>query len=199
MLLPWIPKSDPPETFNAHLIINIIHSHILMAPWHFLQPLTEPGLGLALQTSHSLFSYTGFLILIRPNLFLPWSLCISFTFPWKIPSLCTAPHLSLLGLCSNVTCPERYFWTSLNKMLLSLCPNTYIWKWKVKVAQVCLTLRLRGLYSPWNSLGQNTGGGSHSLLQRIFTYIYILYYLTLISSSCLLLSDCKHVCTPSSV
>ena len=25
-----------------------------------------------------------------------------------------------------------------------------------------------GLYSPWNSLGQNTGAGSHSLLQGIF-------------------------------
>ena len=26
----------------------------------------------------------------------------------------------------------------------------------------------RGLYSPWNSLGQNTGGGSLSFLQQIF-------------------------------
>ena len=29
-------------------------------------------------------------------------------------------------------------------------------------------LRPRGLYSPWNSPGQNTGGGSLSLLQGIF-------------------------------
>ena len=29
------------------------------------------------------------------------------------------------------------------------------------------SLRPRGLYSPWNSLGQNTGVGSLSLLQRI--------------------------------
>ena len=29
-------------------------------------------------------------------------------------------------------------------------------------------LRLHGLYSPWNSLGQNTGVGSLSLLQGIF-------------------------------
>ena len=34
---------------------------------------------------------------------------------------------------------------------------------KVKVAQSCY-----GLYSPWNSLGQNTGVGSLSLLQGIF-------------------------------
>ena len=30
------------------------------------------------------------------------------------------------------------------------------------------SLRPHGLYSPWNSLGQNTGMGSLSLLQRIF-------------------------------
>ena len=30
------------------------------------------------------------------------------------------------------------------------------------------SLRLHGLYSPWNSPGQNTGVGSHSLLQGIF-------------------------------
>ena len=30
------------------------------------------------------------------------------------------------------------------------------------------SLRLRGLYSPWNSPGQNTGVGSFSLLQGIF-------------------------------
>ena len=29
-------------------------------------------------------------------------------------------------------------------------------------------LRPQGLYSPWNSPGQNTGVGSHSLLQGIF-------------------------------
>ena len=40
--------------------------------------------------------------------------------------------------------------------------------WKVKVAQSCLTLWPRGLYSPWNSPSQNTGVGSLSLLQGIF-------------------------------
>ena len=39
-------------------------------------------------------------------------------------------------------------------------------KLKVKVAQSCLTLcDPHGLYSPWNSPGQNTGVGSLSLLQ----------------------------------
>ena len=41
-------------------------------------------------------------------------------------------------------------------------------KVKVKVAELCLTLRPHGLYSPWNSPGQNTGVGSRSLLQGIF-------------------------------
>ena len=39
----------------------------------------------------------------------------------------------------------------------------------VKFAQSCQTLcDPHGLYSPWNSPGQNTGVGSHSLLQGIF-------------------------------
>ena len=39
----------------------------------------------------------------------------------------------------------------------------------VKVAQSCLTLcDPPGLYSPWNSPGQNTGVGSLSLLLGIF-------------------------------
>ena len=42
-------------------------------------------------------------------------------------------------------------------------------KWKVKVAESCLTLwDPHGLYSSWNSPSQNNGVGSHSLLQGIF-------------------------------
>ena len=37
-------------------------------------------------------------------------------------------------------------------------------KMKVKVTQSCLTLCDPMDYSPWNSPGQNTGVGSHSLL-----------------------------------
>ena len=40
-------------------------------------------------------------------------------------------------------------------------------KVKVKVAQLCLTL-CDTMDSPWNSLGQNAGVGSLSLLQGIF-------------------------------
>ena len=58
----------------------------------------------------------------------------------------------------------------------------------VKVAQSSDSLQPRGLYSPRNSLGQNTGGGSLSLLQGIFPtqgsnqghlhYRWILYQLS---------------------
>ena len=46
-------------------------------------------------------------------------------------------------------------------------------KVKVLVAQSCLTLQPYGLYPatllcPWNSPGQDTGMGCHSLLQEIF-------------------------------
>ena len=40
--------------------------------------------------------------------------------------------------------------------------------WKGKSLTVSDSLWSHGLYSPWNSPGQNTGDGSHSLLQGIF-------------------------------
>ena len=43
----------------------------------------------------------------------------------------------------------------------------YKMKWK-SVSVVSDSLRPHGLYSPWNSLGQNPGVGSLSLLQGIF-------------------------------
>ena len=39
-------------------------------------------------------------------------------------------------------------------------------KVKMKVTQSCPTLQPCGLYSPWNSSGQNTGVGNHSLFQE---------------------------------
>ena len=54
---------------------------------------------------------------------------------------------------------------SLTRLTLPL--NNYV---KVKVAQSCPTLcDPHGLYNPWSSPGQNTGVGSHSLLQGIFS------------------------------
>ena len=58
----------------------------------------------------------------------------------------------------------------------------------MKVTQSSDSLRPHGLYSPWNSPGQNTGVGSFSLLQGIFptqglnpglpNYTWILYQLS---------------------
>ena len=51
----------------------------------------------------------------------------------------------------------------------AIITTTVSLKWaEVKVAQSCLTLWHHGLYSPWNSSSQNTGAGSHPLLQGIF-------------------------------
>ena len=40
--------------------------------------------------------------------------------------------------------------------------------WSVTYSIMFNSLQTHGLYSPWNSPGQNTGVGSHSLLQGIF-------------------------------
>ena len=53
--------------------------------------------------------------------------------------------------------------TCLSGDTISCLPNV-----KVKVTQLCLTLCHLMDCSPWNSPGQNTGVGSHSLLQGIF-------------------------------
>ena len=54
----------------------------------------------------------------------------------------------------------------------STTPQQYImktwWKQSERHSVVSDSLQLRGLYSPWNSPGQNTGVGSLSLLQGIF-------------------------------
>ena len=47
-----------------------------------------------------------------------------------------------------------------------VCVKKSVWKkWKSVMSN---SLQLHKLYSPWNSPGQNTGVGSHSLLQGIF-------------------------------
>ena len=43
-----------------------------------------------------------------------------------------------------------------------------MWKWAFKLLSHVQQFVTHGLYSPWNSLGQNTGVGSCSLLQGIF-------------------------------
>ena len=56
-------------------------------------------------------------------------------------------------------------WTELNWTEPEIwCPLLYLESRSV----VSDSLQLRGLRSPWNSPGQNTGVGSHSLLRGIF-------------------------------
>ena len=66
--------------------------------------------------------------------------------------------------------PENYFPHSLLRTTMKHLDISLdvIMKVKVKVAQLCPTLSPHGLYSAWNSPGQNTGVGSLSLLQGIF-------------------------------
>ena len=65
-----------------------------------------------------------------------------------------------LGICLfNILCDKM---ESTHKVLLL---HAEVWKWK-SLNRICLWPH--GLYSPWNSPGQNTGVGSLSLPQVIF-------------------------------
>ena len=59
-------------------------------------------------------------------------------------------------------CLKNVYWLSLDSWFLF---STLKWKWK---SLTRVSLGPHGLYSPWNSPGHNTGGGSLSLLQWIF-------------------------------
>ena len=64
---------------------------------------------------------------------------------------------------------QHFMSVFLQVFISSLLLLTTEWKRKkVKVVQLCPTLRAHGLYSPWNSPGQNTEVRSLSLLQGIF-------------------------------
>ena len=55
-------------------------------------------------------------------------------------------------------------WTSRLLALWDYLPPVFV-EWVSESCSVCPTLRPHGLYSPWNSPGQNTGVGSRSPLQ----------------------------------
>ena len=66
--------------------------------------------------------------------------------------------------------PLHIMYIQLRLQPASLCASRsscHTLKVKVKVAQLCPTLRSHELYIPWNSPGQNTRVGSLSLLQGI--------------------------------
>ena len=63
-----------------------------------------------------------------------------------------------LGCCHVCKNGYKYIYT-----------HTFIYTWVCESCSVmCNSLQPHGLYSPWNSPGQNTGVGTHSFLQRIF-------------------------------
>ena len=68
------------------------------------------------------------------------------------------------GFCSV---PKLYptLWDPMRSHGLQHARLLWKWKWKSVMSD---SLQPYGLYSPWNSPGQNTGVGSFSLLQQIF-------------------------------
>ena len=73
----------------------------------------------------------------------------------------------------------RIPWQSRELWLFTLTPEGWVQslvkelkshkpKWSESRSVMSRSLRPHGLYSPWNSPGQNTGVGSRSLLQGIF-------------------------------
>ena len=64
------------------------------------------------------------------------------------------------------------FCSTFNQSLLRILPVNYKIHSLESESESCSvvsnSLQPHGLYSPWNSPGQNTGVGSHLLLQRIF-------------------------------
>ena len=78
---------------------------------------------------------------------------MGFKLGWASHSLENTLKLRLLGSSSDLTAQTKTTWGSFESESHSAVSNS---------------LQSHGLYSPWNSLGQNTGVGSLSLLQGIF-------------------------------
>ena len=63
---------------------------------------------------------------------------------------------------------EEYFTTTTEEGALELRGLKKVFNLHRRSLSLCYSLQPDGLYSPWNSPGQNTGVGSWFLLQRIF-------------------------------
>ena len=62
-----------------------------------------------------------------------------------------------------------YYWSRERNEIVQLKGHVVNWKCESESHSVLFnSFQPHGLYSPWNSLGQNTGVGSLSLLQGIF-------------------------------
>ena len=107
----------------------------------------------------------------------PWQSCISENCNVTvIVFICSHTFSNVLWLNRRAEKGPFRSW----KFVVCLCPSgvVYVWdsngrnKASWNESESCSvmsnSLRHHGLYSPWNSLGQNTGVGSLSLLQGIF-------------------------------
>ena len=95
----------------------------------------------------------------------------------RLPSSLIHKLLHLLSLlnfpaCWPFTCPQHSltaFLVAISMQMFTSFSVSVHWKSERESRSVVSSfLSPRGLYSPFNSLGQSTGVGSHSLLQGIF-------------------------------
>ena len=96
-----------------------------------------------------------------------WSGCTKWDQPYFI--IMNNVYLRLFLMSSGERVTEKVFQWEIICCLKTVPPGYQILGTilKVKVVQLCSTLWPHGLYSPWNSPGQNTGVGSFSLLPGI--------------------------------
>ena len=93
--------------------------------------------------------------------------CLQPLEPWSLTGRTPADALPVVEMPLND-------WASLTSTVpLIICLHSLLFfryevKWSESHSVVSDSLWPQGLYSPWNSLGQNTGAGSLSLLQEIF-------------------------------
>ena len=99
----------------------------------------------------------------------PWTIAPRPLCPWDSPVKNTGVgcHFLLQGIFQTQGWSLGLLCCGQTIYHLSHQGSPYTIDGKVKVAQLCLTL-CDPMDSPWNSPGQNTGGGSCSLLQGIF-------------------------------
>ena len=84
----------------------------------------------------------------------------------------SAPHLQIHGHGQVTSHYSKSQFPSLQNRRRSMQHTVNTWpgaKWSESRSVVSDSLQLHGLDSPWNSVGQNTGVGSLSLLQEIFS------------------------------